>query len=518
MFDQAAPRSESSEALAVLDGLREHVACQVYCAVECLTTAALDLRGGNSSLAVSEAHFTSVLTAAQDAAKGMATWDPAVFTGSELCSIATQVEKTRRFMDATSTHVLAELDARGFTDSTHGMRTAAWLAREASLSNTNTKNRVRTANKLQKHFPKISEALTNGDISYEHAKDIINATNPRIINQLADLSEDILGSIPNTTYEKWKQQLSSLVELLDQQGGHRPGDAITDNILRMHRGLDNTLFIDAQLTGSHALSIEHALNCQADQLFKQLSKDSQLTTDLPVPDRKTLLALALSNLSHPHSGAGSATGSGSRGGNAGDTVAGSVADTSPTNRGGLNRFDHGSNIELAITVNSTDTELEFNKITDHNNQPLNAELASYLTCNPTIYALLTTNNAATLNLTRTRRLASRAQRRALTHRDGGCVFPGCTHPPQWTDAHHLKHWNSGGVTDLSNLASLCRYHHMVTHRKGWNMTATPDYYFIWTTPNGTTLTSQRHQQQQQQQQPAHQQPAQQGVSKQQGAD
>jgi hypothetical protein len=37
---------------------------------------------------------------------------------------------------------------------------------------------------------------------------------------------------------------------------------------------------------------------------------------------------------------------------------------------------------------------------------------------------------------------------------------------------------------------------MVTHRNGWTMTITPEQYFTWTTPNGTTLNSQRHQKQQ----------------------
>ena len=438
MFGHATSRNETGAALAVLDDFRDRVAAR-----------------------------TDLLTAAQS----MANWDHASFSGDELCLAVTQIEHTRRFLDAASVQVLAELDSRGFTDSEHGMRTGAWLARESGLSNPGAKSRVRTANKLRMHFPKVAEALRNGQISYEHAAAITSAANPRITNQIADISDQILNNITGTSYEKWKQQLGAVAELLDQQGGHRPGDDIADNTLRMHRGLDNTLFINAQLTGIHALSVEHTLNSQADQLFNQHNKDNELSKDLPTPNRKTLLALALSNLAHNN------------------TTANSTGNSSST-------ASYGSGIELAITINNTDTRLDLSKLTDHNNQPLSAELASYLTCNPTLYALLTTNNATTLYLTRTQRLANRAQRRALAHRDGGCVFPGCTNPPQWTDAHHVEHWNNEGTTDLSNLASLCRYHHMVTHRNGWTMTITPEQYFTWTTPNGTTLNSQRHQKQQ----------------------
>jgi hypothetical protein len=58
---------------------------------------------------------------------------------------------------------------------------------------------------------------------------------------------------------------------------------------------------------------------------------------------------------------------------------------------------------------------------------------------------------------------SRAQRRALAIRDGGCVEPGCTAPPEWCDAHHKWHWAHGGPTDLANLELRCRRHHITAH-------------------------------------------------------
>ena len=97
-----------------------------------------------------------------------------------------------------------------------------------------------------------------------------------------------------------------------------------------------------------------------------------------------------------------------------------------------------------------------------------------------------------LDLGRGERRATRAQRRALARRDGGCTFPGCDAPVAWCDAHHVVHWDDGGSTDLANLALLCRRHHGVTHRTGWTMVATDDHRFVWTTPEGRTLCSQRH--------------------------
>jgi hypothetical protein len=62
-----------------------------------------------------------------------------------------------------------------------------------------------------------------------------------------------------------------------------------------------------------------------------------------------------------------------------------------------------------------------------------------------------------------------ATRRALVARDRGCVFEGCGRPPEWTDAHHLRHWVDGGPTTLENLALLCRRHHRMVHEEGWRL-------------------------------------------------
>jgi hypothetical protein len=91
------------------------------------------------------------------------------------------------------------------------------------------------------------------------------------------------------------------------------------------------------------------------------------------------------------------------------------------------------------------------------------------------------------------RHATAAQRKALAQRDGGCVFPGCDAPAAWTDDHHVEHFGHGGPTDLDNLAGLCRYHHGITHRRGWEMQATDDGWYWWRSPTGRTFWSQRHQ-------------------------
>ncbi|TFC87102.1 HNH endonuclease signature motif containing protein, partial [Cryobacterium sp. TMT4-31] len=61
------------------------------------------------------------------------------------------------------------------------------------------------------------------------------------------------------------------------------------------------------------------------------------------------------------------------------------------------------------------------------------------------------------------------QRKAITARDGGCIIPGCTCPPQWTEVHHVKPWQHGGPTNVSNGVLLCWYHHHNIDTSGWHI-------------------------------------------------
>lgn len=84
------------------------------------------------------------------------------------------------------------------------------------------------------------------------------------------------------------------------------------------------------------------------------------------------------------------------------------------------------------------------------------------------------------------RLPNRAQRRALSIRDGGCRFPGCTERI-WVDAHHLEEWENGGLTDIDNLLLLCRVHHTAIHHRGFRVVKGPRQTFRFFRPDGLEL-------------------------------
>jgi hypothetical protein len=64
---------------------------------------------------------------------------------------------------------------------------------------------------------------------------------------------------------------------------------------------------------------------------------------------------------------------------------------------------------------------------------------------------------------RATRLINRRLRRALEHRYSTCAVPGCG-ATRGLHAHHIRHWEDGGPTELANLVLLCPYHHRLHHR------------------------------------------------------
>ena len=105
--------------------------------------------------------------------------------------------------------------------------------------------------------------------------------------------------------------------------------------------------------------------------------------------------------------------------------------------------------------------------------PIGPETARRLACDAGIIPLLVGSNSEPLDVGRLNRSAPPALRRALVYRDGGCRFPQCDRPPEWTDAHHIQHWVLHGPTALRNMTLLCRAHHVMVHEQGWLISLDP---------------------------------------------
>jgi hypothetical protein len=112
--------------------------------------------------------------------------------------------------------------------------------------------------------------------------------------------------------------------------------------------------------------------------------------------------------------------------------------------------------------------------------------ARRLGCDASHVEILEDEAGQPLDVGRKTRTIPPALRRALESRDKGCVFPGCTHV-RFVDGHHIHHWADGGETKLSNLVSLCRFHHRAVHEGGLTVERCDDGAWRFVKPDGESI-------------------------------
>ncbi|MCB0923441.1 MAG: DUF222 domain-containing protein [Mycobacterium sp.] len=88
----------------------------------------------------------------------------------------------------------------------------------------------------------------------------------------------------------------------------------------------------------------------------------------------------------------------------------------------------------------------------------------YLTCDATCEVWFE-RDGQVIGAGRATRTVNRRLRRALEHRHPTCAVPGCG-ATRGLHAHHVRHWEDGGPTELDNLVLLCPFHHRLHHRGG----------------------------------------------------
>lgn len=375
----------------------------------------------------------------------------------ELMAAALLIERARRTLDAASARVLGELDARGTTDRAEGMRTPRWLAHHAGLSAASAAARVKVGRALRTTLRDVGPLFDRGRIGFDHAKALADAANPRVADRFAPVARLFAETTDGIVFEQWRAELHGAAQLLDEDGAHDPAEDLARNRLTKADTIEETYLLKAQLVGADGLLVHQTIDAVADELFRRCSADEQLAAvDLRTPARTTLEALALVEICRR-----------------------AMAVDLDSSRQPL------TDVTLVVDAQEPDAA--------HTPGGVRLQDGStrHLLCDARLLPLVVDGLGVPLDLARASRLARPGQRRAMAVRDGGCVFPGCALPGSWCDAHHLDEWGGGGHSDVARMASLCRHHHGVVHRTGWQMHARPDGRFWFVTPSGVRFWGQR---------------------------
>ena len=151
--------------------------------------------------------------------------------------------------------------------------------------------------------------------------------------------------------------------------------------------------------------------------------------------------------------------------------------------------DHGKRVVPVLRVSTSLDALRDGLhragITD-SGENLSAATLRRMACDAEIIPTVLNSKGRVIDVGRRTRRVSEALRCVLIARDGGCVWPGCDVPPSRCDAHHIKHWANGGLTNADNLALLCHRHHILLHEGRHRLKRVDDAWVVLK-PDGTRL-------------------------------
>ena len=344
-------------------------------------------------------------------------------------------------------------------DQRHGWNTgfrscAHWLNWRTGLDLGAAREKVRVAHALA-DLPAISRALQQGNLSYSKVRALTRVATPGNEAELLEFALSGTAAHVETLVRAWRR--------VDRYAAMEEGQRIIE-----HRRLstftddDGMLVIRARLAPEVGALFQKALDAAMEGLF-QRSQDDETSawSGTPVEQRRAdalelLVESALEGDLDP--------------GTVGDryqVVVHVSAETSdePATRSAGDAPDSFGRSPGRTTSPHGVGELD-------TGENVSAETSRRLACEASRVVMNHAPDGTVLDVGRKTRAIHPAMRRALTHRDGGCRFPGCS--VKHCDAHHVEHWADGGETKLDNLLLLCRFHHRALHEGGFRVVLEPD--------------------------------------------
>jgi hypothetical protein len=429
-------------------------------------------------------------------------------------ALAEQVVQLRRQLDRLEGHWLGELaavDARGAAGAEHGVQagsTAGWLRRRLRMGPGTAAGWVRTARALFRGpLAGTAKALTNGELSPAHAQVLAAGTHDLPAHLAADAEPVLVEAARRLDPPRLRRAVAHLRLVADPDGADAQAE-------RRHqqRGLWLAPTWEGMVAIGGLLDPEAGRTLVA--ALEPLARPSGASDDRSGSQRRAdaLTELARRNLESgrlPQTGGvrpqltvtvdlNSLLGRPDTPGGDGDDAVPLDPETcrrlacdgaltrvlvicQPPGHGG-HGGDHGDDHRDRHDHGGRDRHGDHGD--DHRGRGGDGGLADRLRAAVAMLPpVLGDAPAQPLEVGRTSRVVSAAQRAALVVRDRGCAFPGCSRPPAWCEAHHLRHWLHGGPTDLANLALLCRTHHRAVHEGGWWLQRHPDSRLTATPPH-----------------------------------
>ena len=361
-------------------------------------------------------------------------------------NLVARVAQHHRAISAHQSQLLAavvELDRRKAWRVDGATSMVAWLVQRCGVTATTAREWVTAAAKLHR-LPKISDALSQGKLSFDQVKPLVEVAKPETDAKLAE----------EATHWSAKQVRELAIAARNQSDEQATGFYAR----RFLRFDDRRRSFTGVLPEDQYTLVKSSLIARARRRLRDRTPFDQRMADA--------LVAVCRNDAEGNSGAAHPPGQ------------------SQPRAGGAHRnrptvVVHADLSFLAGGGGGAELDVL---------GPLSREVARRLACDAKVLVSADDAGGQSLNLGRTRRDPTDAQRLEIRRRDKGCRFPGCTYT-EFTDVHHVRHWIDGGPTDIANLVELCDQHHRCVHEMGWKMSGDANVELTFRSPTGRRSTS-----------------------------
>lgn len=363
--------------------------------------------------------------------------------------LAAQITEFAGHMNAAEYHwltLIAEFDRlRGWVRS--GAQSCAhWLNWQCGLAMNAAREKVRVARALEK-LPHIAAAMERGELSY---------SNVRALTRVAcEATEEYLLMIArHGTAEHVERLVRGFRRCKDAEELSREAQQQANRYLRYQYADDGSLVLTAQLPAEAGALLLKALSAVVPPPTAASAADPQPRVPFSRQRADALGVIAESFLKH-----------------------------------GIEALSGGERHHIVVHVDAETLRDSTAGCCELEDGPsMAAETARRLSCDASVVTIAEDSEGNPLSIGRKSRTVPPALRRALNARDQGCRFPGCCNT-LFVDAHHIQHWAHGGETKLSNLATLCRFHHHCVHEGGFQIQVLDDGALRFLSPEGEPLSS-----------------------------
>lgn len=384
--------------------------------------------------------------AAEASLGGLAQVDLVGLGATELRDTVQQVMRMESMLAAFKFRVLAEAERTRAAASSGMTGTSQWAAAASHLDPVTAARQAKLAQGLQERQA-TQAALAAGNLSAEHADVIVKAT----------------ALLPGSTTP---EQQAVVEQALIEKAGSLPPQQLRRHARRAVAAIEDDLAAVDAHENSLLVDQESAARAKM-RLTLHDNGDGTVTGHFTVPTLQGhLLRKVLQSITAPRRGRLGASRA-----QVGDNVG--IRTDWDRARGEafcelLERLpvDHlspktAATIVVTMTEESVKGSLKVAGL--DTGADVSAGEARRLLCNAGVIPAVLGGASIPLDLGRSARLFSEAQRVAIGLKYESCAADGCDRPIAWSELHHRKPWAQGGKTDLEDAVPICHFHHQRIH-------------------------------------------------------